>query len=70
MSHGISKTKVSNAPDSCVKTAGGAVRGLIMFLGVLCALEGCAHRGRPPECKGPYTPINQSLVASSDGTQR
>jgi hypothetical protein len=43
---------------------------LILVVGVLCALAGCAHRGRPPECKGPYTPINQSLVAASDGTQR
>lgn len=43
---------------------------LVLWVGAICVLGGCAHRGRPPECKGPYTPINSSLTASSDGTQR
>lgn len=30
------------------------------LLGLCVALSGCVtHRGDPPTCKGPYTPINQ-----------
>jgi hypothetical protein len=30
------------------------------LLGLFVALSGCVtHRGDPPTCKGPYTPINQ-----------
>ena len=44
---------------------------LLTLVVVVYVVQGCAtHRGRPPECKGPYTPINQSWVASSDGAQR
>jgi len=32
---------------------------VIVLLGLMVALSGCiTHRGDPPTCKGPYTPIN------------
>ena len=43
---------------------------VLAFLLLLCLASGCATHGRPPECKGPYTPINHTLTVSSDGTQR
>jgi hypothetical protein len=43
------------------------VRVLTLVL-VISLLGACAtHRGDPPKCKGPYTPINPSS-ALSDGT--
>ena len=36
---------------------------------IFCLLEACASH-RPPDCKGAFTPINRTLAASSDGTQR
>lgn len=37
----------------------------------LASLAACAtHRGQPPQCKGPFTPINQSSSVVSDGSQR
>ena len=43
---------------------------LITLAALIALAQGCAHRGRPPECKGPYTPINSPLTVFSDGTQR
>ena len=43
---------------------------LIALAALIALAQGCALRGRPPECKGPYTPINSPLTVSSDGTQR
>jgi hypothetical protein len=41
---------------------------LVLVLGHLTA---CAtHRHAPPECKGPYTPINQTSAVVSNGPQR
>jgi hypothetical protein len=37
----------------------------------IASLTACAtHRGQPPECKGPFTPINQSSSVVSNGPQR
>jgi hypothetical protein len=37
----------------------------------LASLAACAtHRGQPPQCKGPFTPINQSSSVVSNGSQR
>jgi hypothetical protein len=37
----------------------------------LASLAACAtHRSEPPQCKGPFTPINQSSSGVSDGPQR
>jgi hypothetical protein len=34
-------------------------------------LSACAtHRGDPPKCKGPFTPINPSSSVVSNGAQR
>ena len=34
-------------------------------------LTACAtHRSEPPQCKGPFTPINQSSSVVSNGPQR
>ena len=34
-------------------------------------LSACAtHRSDPPQCKGPFTPINQRSPVVSNGTQR
>ena len=38
---------------------------------VMAGLAACAtHRGDPPKCKGPFTPINQSSSVASNGSQR
>lgn len=42
---------------------------LTVLIIVGCLTQGCASHRRPPECKGPYTPINLSSMASH-GTQR
>jgi hypothetical protein len=40
----------------------------VLALASLCA---CAtHRSDPPQCKGPFTPINQSSSVASNGSQR
>ena len=37
----------------------------------LATLTACAtHRSDPPQCKGPFTPINQSSSVTSNGPQR
>jgi hypothetical protein len=37
----------------------------------LATLTACAtHRSDPPQCKGPFTPINQSSSVVSNGPQR
>jgi hypothetical protein len=37
----------------------------------LSSLAACAtHRSEPPQCKGPFTPINQSSSVVSNGSQR
>jgi hypothetical protein len=37
----------------------------------LTTLNACAtHRSDPPQCKGPFTPINQSSSVVSNGPQR
>jgi hypothetical protein len=42
---------------------------LTVLIVVGCLTQGCASHRRPPECKGPYTPINLSSMAYN-GTQR
>jgi hypothetical protein len=40
----------------------------ILFFGLLAA---CAtHRSEPPQCKGPFTPINLSSSVAHNGPQR
>jgi hypothetical protein len=42
-----------------------------MLVLVLAHLTACAtHRHAPPECKGSYTPINQTSSVVSNGPQR
>jgi hypothetical protein len=37
----------------------------------VASLAACAtHRSEPPQCKGPFTPINQSSSVVSNGPQR
>jgi len=37
----------------------------------LATLSACAtHRSDPPQCKGPFTPINQSSSVASNVSQR
>ncbi len=37
----------------------------------LATLSACAtHRSDPPQCKGPFTPINQPSSVASNGPQR
>jgi hypothetical protein len=37
----------------------------------LATLTACAtHRSDPPQCKGPFTPINQTSSVASNGPQR
>jgi hypothetical protein len=37
----------------------------------VAGLAACAtHRSEPPQCKGPFTPINQSSKVVSNGPQR
>jgi len=50
---------------------GGFASLIQIVAGVLLVawLSGCASHRLAPECKGPYTPVNQSPVASTDGTQ-
>jgi hypothetical protein len=44
------------------------LRTLVLALATLSA---CAtHRSDPPQCKGPFTPINQSSSVASNGPQR
>jgi hypothetical protein len=40
---------------------------LVLMVSVLaaCATQG----GAPPNCKGPYTPINHASTVQADGTQ-
>ena len=41
------------------------------FVLALSTLTACAtHRSDPPQCKGPFTPINQSSSVASNGPQR
>jgi hypothetical protein len=48
----------------------GAVSRWTLML-ALASIAACAtHRSQPPECKGPFTPINQSSSAVSNGSQR
>jgi hypothetical protein len=45
-------------------------RAWFMALSAMC-LGACAtHRHDPPQCKGPFTPINQSSPVVSNGPQR
>ena len=38
---------------------------------LLATLSACAtHRSDPPQCKGPFTPINQSSSVASNVSQR
>ena len=44
--------------------------GWILTLAVF-GLSACAtHRGDPPKCKGPFTPINPSSSVVTNGPQR
>ena len=53
------------APFNCVRRS--SLHGWIMALSALC-LSACAtHRSDPPQCKGPFTPINQSSSVVSNG---
>jgi hypothetical protein len=37
----------------------------------VASLAACAtHRSEPPQCKGPFTPINQSSSVVTNGPQR
>ncbi len=37
---------------------------------VLSLLAACAsHRTAPPECNGPYTPVNPAMAVAANGTQ-
>ena len=37
----------------------------------LATLSACAtHRSDPPQCKGPFTPINHTSSVASNGPQR
>ena len=37
----------------------------------VASLAACAtHRSEPPQCKGPFTPINQSSKVVANGSQR
>ena len=48
----------------------GWLSGLTFALAVF-GLSACAtHRGEPPKCKGPFTPINPSSSVVSNGPQR
>jgi hypothetical protein len=48
----------------------GFVSRWILMLAA-ASLAACAtHRGEPPQCKGPFTPINQSSSVVSNGPQR
>jgi hypothetical protein len=48
----------------------GVVSRLTLTLAV-ASLAACAtHRSEPPQCKGPFTPINQSSSVVSNGPQR
>jgi hypothetical protein len=41
------------------------------FVLALATLSACAtHRSDPPQCKGPFTPINQTSSVASNGPQR
>ena len=47
--------------------------GLVSLFTVLAlaSLGACAtHRSGPPQCKGPFTPINQTSSVASNGPQR
>jgi hypothetical protein len=42
-----------------------------LTLAVFLCLAACAtHRGEPPQCKGPFTPINQSSSVVANGPPR
>jgi hypothetical protein len=48
----------------------GCLSGWTLSLAVF-GLSACAtHRGDPPKCKGPFTPINPSSSVVSNGPQR
>ena len=48
----------------------GRLSGWTLSLAVF-SLAACAtHRGEPPKCKGPFTPINASSSVVSNGPQR
>jgi hypothetical protein len=48
----------------------GWLSGWILTLAVF-GLSACAtHRGDPPKCKGPFTPINQSSSVVANGPER
>ena len=48
----------------------GWLSGWTLTLAVF-GLAACAtHRGDPPKCKGPFTPINPSSSVVSNGPQR
>jgi hypothetical protein len=48
----------------------GWLPGWTLSLAVF-GLAACAtHRGDPPKCKGPFTPINQSSSVVANGPQR
>jgi hypothetical protein len=41
------------------------------FVLALATLSACAtHRSDPPQCKGPFTPINHTSSVASNGPQR
>jgi hypothetical protein len=48
----------------------GRLSGWTLTLAVF-GLSACAtHRGDPPKCKGPFTPINQSSSVVANDPQR
>jgi len=48
----------------------GVVSRWMLTLAV-ASLPACAtHRSEPPQCKGPFTPVNQSSSVVSNGPQR
>jgi hypothetical protein len=57
-------------PIACHRRLGLVLFRWTLMLG-LASLAACAtHRDRPPDCKGPFTPINQSSSVVSNGPQR
>jgi hypothetical protein len=57
-------------PISCHRRLGRVLFRWTLMLG-LVSLAACAtHRDQPPDCKGPFTPINQSSSVVSNGPQR
>ena len=48
-----------------------SVRSQWLWVLALAGLSACAtHRADPPQCKGPYAPINQPSSVASNDSQR